>query len=83
VSQLPCHRTGAGRGSPRTAGGDQCPSPRRTRRSHKYRIRGQRLHGERTDPPEEIVEGVSELNAADIYFLMHGKRKIAVFQRVR
>ena len=50
---------------------------------YKYRIRGQRLVGEPADPPEEIVEGTSELNAADIYFLMHGKRKIDVFQRVR
>jgi hypothetical protein len=49
---------------------------------YTYRIRGQRLVGEQTDPPEEIVEGTSELNAADIYFLMHGKRRIALFQRV-
>lgn len=59
------------------------PTPETPAALYRYRIRGQRMVGEPANyPPEEIVEGTSELNAADIYFLMHGKRRIAVFERV-
>jgi hypothetical protein len=50
--------------------------------TYRYRIQGARLASETQDPPEEIIEAESELNAADAYFHLHGKRTLKLFRRV-
>lgn len=52
------------------------------RRQYRYRIRGARLASETKEPPEETIAAASELNAADAYFHLHGKRPLTLFRRV-
>lgn len=49
---------------------------------YKYSIRGERQLSDTADPPQETIEATSELNAADIYFHRHGRRRLVRMRRV-
>ncbi len=48
-----------------------------------YLIQGERIEGEKRDPPIAPVRELTEIRAVDEYMRLYGKRPVRTFERMR